>query len=529
MSDESERAAAPWRLQAWTAGVLVLLPWLFCGYTGQVWEDFLITWRHSANLAAGAGLGYYPHEPLHGFTSPVNVLLPALFAWATGAASYAVPHLLYTCVAVAALAAGGVVAVRTLWAAVSAEARAGLWLFAPWLALCVKVTAFTVNGQEAGFWVAGLALAYAAAVRGHAAAWLPAGCGWGLLLWTRPDSPVHIAVLGLGAWALARGARRAEFLGLVRAAAVCTAVYLPWFAWAWWYFGTPVPHTVLAKAGAYGGVVWNADPAWLAGLVAGWLALPFLPVYAEAGGWPVWLTGSLAVLGGLALLALAKPGRAARLAGIGLLGSLAYLVFLDLRDFVFPWYGVPPAFFAAVALAQTPWSRGEGRPGVGARVVVPAVGLALLACAFAGSLVQLRAQQRLVEDGVRTVVGRVLAEHVRPGERVLLEPIGYIGYHANVRLLDYPGLVSPEVVAARRGQVRGLVPLIGILRPEWIVLRPAERSVLLEAGFLRDYRDFAAVSRQREIDAVAFLPGRDFLLSDAAFHILRRADLPPAP
>src|SRR5262249_19711036 len=53
-------------------------------YTGHIWEDYLITFRFSKNLVEGNGLVYNLGERLHGFTSPLGVLLPALGYWLTG-------------------------------------------------------------------------------------------------------------------------------------------------------------------------------------------------------------------------------------------------------------------------------------------------------------------------------------------------------------------------------------------------------------------------------------------------------------
>src|SRR5438105_896963 len=69
----------------------VILPVGFVLYTNQIWEDFLIVYRHSENLANGHGLVYTVGERVHGYTSPLGALLPALFAWITQARSFAVP------------------------------------------------------------------------------------------------------------------------------------------------------------------------------------------------------------------------------------------------------------------------------------------------------------------------------------------------------------------------------------------------------------------------------------------------------
>src|SRR5436190_21749578 len=58
------------------AACLVCLGYTF--YTNQTWEDSLITLRHGENLLKGEGLTYNPGTRVHGFTSPINVLLLTL-------------------------------------------------------------------------------------------------------------------------------------------------------------------------------------------------------------------------------------------------------------------------------------------------------------------------------------------------------------------------------------------------------------------------------------------------------------------
>jgi hypothetical protein len=43
-------------------------------------------------------------------------------------------------------------------------------------------------------------------------------------------------------------ARRVALLSLIKSATVCLMVYGPRIAWAWWYYGSPIPHTIIAKA-----------------------------------------------------------------------------------------------------------------------------------------------------------------------------------------------------------------------------------------------------------------------------------------
>ncbi len=50
----------------------------FWAYTDRTWEDALITVLHSENFASGLGLTHHHpgFPPVHGFTSPLSVLIP---------------------------------------------------------------------------------------------------------------------------------------------------------------------------------------------------------------------------------------------------------------------------------------------------------------------------------------------------------------------------------------------------------------------------------------------------------------------
>src|ERR1019366_512048 len=62
-----------------------------------------------------------------------------------------------------------------------------------------------------------------------------------------------------------------------------------------------------------------------------------------------------------------------------------------------------------------------------------------------------RVEMRITEAMVRRPIGEWLKEHaLAPNETVFLEPLGFIGYYSNLKMLDFPGLGSPEMVAARK-------------------------------------------------------------------------------
>src|SRR5688572_12841198 len=72
------------RVSWWIAAAAVAVSLGFAAFTGHMWEDYLITFRASLNLATGNGLVFQPGERVHSFTSPLGTLLPALFALVGG-------------------------------------------------------------------------------------------------------------------------------------------------------------------------------------------------------------------------------------------------------------------------------------------------------------------------------------------------------------------------------------------------------------------------------------------------------------
>jgi hypothetical protein len=64
-----------------------------------------------------------------------------------------------------------------------------------------------------------------------------------------------------------------------------------------------------------------------------------------------------------------------------------------------------------------------------------------------------------------------LRQLVRPGDRVLLEPIGMIGYYAPVTVIDEVGLVTPRVAKRRLEGPGWYADIVTQERPQWLVVR----------------------------------------------------------
>ena len=517
------------RLPVLAAALAVVACLGFALFTGHIWEDYFITFRSSLNLATGHGLVYQPGERVHSFTSPLGTLLPALFAVGGGDAT---ARALWCFRLVSAAALGG-----ALWLGARTMLRDGLTPFAVgaaaalW-ALDAKTIDFAINGQEAALLIFFVVLTWHALVTGASAWRVALGCAG--LQWTRPDGGVFFAALAV-AW-LAFGAgpgRRARLRTLVSAVALGLALYLPWLIFAWAYYGSPVPHTILAKVSHYGsGELVRAWVLYPWRLLFGHTALHdlFRPAYFYFGGWPGALAGVSRLLAVGAALPWAWPAvrPAGRVAAAAFFLGGFYVEYIPRSPWYYPaWQAL--AFLAWAFLLDAAWrvsSRAQSPVRVLAGSLVALQAALLLAVAW-----QMRAQQSIIEDGQRTVIGRWLRAHAAPGERVYLEPLGYIGFFSGLKMLDYPGLAAPEVVAARRAGAKPHAQLIAALRPDWLVLRPDQvGGVNVEQPRLLvdDYRLARVFDVRAALDAVAVLPGRGYLEFDAQYFVFARAGAPGA-
>jgi hypothetical protein len=360
--------------------------------------------------------------------------------------------------------------------------------------------------------------------------------------------------------------RREVFRALLKMALVAGLLYAPWFGFAWWYYGSPIPHTVIAKSAMGWG--YEANMTLLERIVKApiWM---FDPICAMVGGWPDWLLRPTRAAGvaGFFLWALPLGGP---LGNLGRRASFVYAVLVCYLDSVvgFFWYMPPAALCLSLALACAFYTaprlaglllgaayvglvlQGEGRliPGhrmqnvialslaalaITWRVPKRAAGLALtlvLLCTLGTiatlSTIQLRVQQQVVEWGNRRQIGEWLQSNAGPNQTIYLECLGYIGYFSNGRMLDYPGLVSPAVVKARKETGLEQIGLIPMLQPDWLVLRPNEYRAARTLDFVkRHYREIKVFDVGNRLeDSYSWLPGMGYLKCDSRFTVLRRVD-----
>lgn len=531
--------------------MLLALGWAL--YTQHAWEDYFITYRASRNLATGQGLTFTAGERVHSFTSPLGVLLPAAASLLTGNKSDTAALWIFRLMGAAALA-GTVVILQRIGRQLTAAGIVG-GLLAAVILSDAKILDFTINGMETPFLLLFLAWMLWAFFTMPERQWLHLGLAWAGLQWTRPDAFVYIGALAAGVLLFRPTVQSwRERLGWLRGfmgAGLCTIVlYLPWLAWAWIYYGTPVPHTITAKGLFLPKVSPELLVEWLITfprkIIADHsiLAGTFMPAYSFNTGWPAkaselsfWLA-----LAAIALWIFPKVRWEARVASFAAAAGQFYLH--SFVSFPIPWYLPPVTLLAFVALVLV-WGQlwQATNSATGARLSRAALsggaGLFFLGAASLslGTAYQLHWQQKIIEEGQRKVIGEWLRKSAATGhDTVFLEPLGYIGFYSNLKMLDYPGLCSPEVVAARRRASSPSYPycwseLIMDLHPAWLVLRGHE----VEAIRARDpevlgrfYESPRIFDVRPQIGAIRFLPGRGYLMNDAYFEVYRRkSEFPP--
>jgi len=513
------------------------VPIVYVMVTHHVWEDFLITFRHSQNLVEGRGLVYQPGERVQGFTSPMNTLLPAAFYWFVGGSDYSRALNLYRVVSLLAYVGGGWVILRLMLIDRGADRWSPL-VFILLYTTEAKTVAYTMNGQETAFMVAFLCLGFAAIYRGPGKFWRLLALGWTGLLYTRPDAPVFIAALGVSALVFSAENQREIITGLLKAGGVAALAYLPWFAWSWWYYGQPIPNTLLAKSidtpgyllvpGNLGSIIISTLESFP--IAAGSV---FEPIYASVGGWPQpWLD-----LFGMACAVVSAfywmiPSRdhMGRLASLLFLFTAAYLSFVRVWAItaVAPWYLPSAGIFGTIALARAAVEIAKCIPGVKrspvafARVFQGCV-LAVAVVLLVTMTMEMRIQQREIEQNNRRVIGLWLHDNVKPGQTVMLEPLGYIGYYSNAHILDWPGLVAPAVVRLRREKNAVLDDIVLDLKPDWIVLRPDWTFNFLRFAYFREnYAVEHVFDVSKTLDHYSYIPGKGYLDSDSIFIVVHR-------
>ena len=227
-----------------------LIAMSFALYTNHVWDTYYMTYRSAKNLTTGHGLVFTPGERIHTFTSPLNVLIPALLSMITGNSSDKLVLWLYRVLCCFALSITAVLLFKI--ARKSSLGSLPTVLLIGMFGMEAKIISFSLNGQETAFMMLFLALTLYALIASSSSTGMLLGVAWAGLMWTRLDSLVYIGGLALGFLifhkSLPLAKSRRDLLKIfLYAGVVTTVLYLPWFVWTWYYYGSPIPHAFIAE------------------------------------------------------------------------------------------------------------------------------------------------------------------------------------------------------------------------------------------------------------------------------------------
>ncbi|MFA5356818.1 MAG: hypothetical protein WC301_05390 [Candidatus Omnitrophota bacterium] len=481
---------------------------LFALYTSQAWDDFFITLRYSKNLAEGKGAVYNTGERVYGFTSPLEMLLLSFSYLITGKSSYLPALWIYRLISIAAFIAAGILLLLSIPDNGKKKSPAAYLLAALYL-LETKSIVFSASGMESAFTLLFISLFIFLASRDLLGNWIGCGISWAGLLFARPDGCVYIFCLSLGYLIFSATPRKKTFIALLKAAFVCALLYLPWFIWAWSYYGSPIPNTVLAKAR----LIMFRPPLSILNCIFG-------PVYIYFGGWPIWINMFTASLGLLAAFYWTVPSkdRVGRALSFSFLLLYIYYTFLPR----YPWYYPPVAAISLIVLVNSVFTV-KNSSKAAAAAISAAICAGMLYILLSTSL-QLRIQHKEIEKGNRMEIGLWLKENVLPGETVYLEPLGYIGYFSGSRMIDYPGLVSEKMVRLlRKDKSINFYTAIPHFDPKWILLRPYETAFMSKVPYFNyNYEFVRSFDVSKRIDSYKHIPGRPYLLYDSAFLLFKK-------
>jgi hypothetical protein len=401
-------------------------------------------------------------------------------------------------------------------------------------ALDCKTALFASNGMETGFMIFFLSLSWYAMTVGSAHPWKLLGVAWGGIMWSRPDGFVYAgalaaAMIGFKAGLASSNGRgwflRQCFYGM----GLGVLIYLPWFLWSWSYYGTPISNTIVAKGlKGFGNPVDGVGAAFLCLTTNNFF---FQSPYFNSAAWNPLFVGWGDLLWLFAAAPVVLPGMSplTRCASATFLIANFYL--LMIVPIWWPWY-VPNATWSgylAIIMAwfdldrylekRTGWLPGWKKIFSTAVLLIPQMVL------LGFVLQEMRVEQTLIELNNRKQIGLWLGRNSSPGETVFLECVGYIGYYSQLKMYDFPGMTSPEMVAARRTlHSDGCGLLIAYLHPDWLVLRPDEINLLSVDQTLwleLNYKPVKVFDVSQAV-AAANIEGRNILGTDKTFVVFHR-------
>jgi hypothetical protein len=414
--------------------------------THLTFEDALITFRYAENVASGNGFVYNTNERVLGTTTPLwtLVLAGAKFAGADLFSASKILSILFdtiTCLLIVSIMYPFSVRIAALWAVFFATSPA--------------IIPVTISGMETSLLLCTMSVALLGYMRKN----IFFGIGLALTILTRIDGVLYATVFaGIGIlqdrkWTLRQ---------LVITCLCC----LPWYVFSFMYFGGVLPQSFLAKKAVYH-LDLNTSAAPLISTFT-----PFL----DSHPLKILINSAMLILLGTGMTLLIR--RKSVFLPAGIFALLYSVILMFSRIIIFTWYLIPPIFFSYILLAVAiDWYIEKVQRNILNRVLHKALLPLLLFAIFLSNIFLVRgkienySQLQEFEKDVRQTIGVWLKDNAKPGSKIFLEPIGYIGYFAGpeLNIQDEIGLVTPMAAENRSVDVNWYIKTIRALKPDYIV------------------------------------------------------------
>lgn len=432
-------------------------------YGPRTVDDAFISFRYARNIADGVGFVFNRGEHVLGTTTPLFTLVLSLFCWMGVDLSLAAWWFS------SLLDVGTTLLIyRIIWRCTGSilAAALGAILFA----VSSGSIIFAGGGMESSLFVFGVTLSMSFFLDQHFN-WAATTAAFAAL--TRPEGVLLLLVMG------------ALYIFLYhqmpwRMIGISLLIGLPWLLFATLYFGSPLPHAMIAKRSTY--------------------ALPPLTALRSLLDYLVDYTFPLA---GVALVRSLKYGCLIMMFLLAVVTELSRKKQLYQQTFVALWL-FPALYLALYAVANPPVWEWYALPIVvpaiiltssglfyGMRValrslgitvrILPGIFVALLMIVGSAGAVEIRhtlsTDVRIGRELIYKAIAQQLSHHVSIQTKVAAPEIGALGYYLPTAvILDTQGLVSPISIRHQQmmqgeGMVNGSVPLSLIVEelPEFIV------------------------------------------------------------
>jgi hypothetical protein len=507
-----------------------LVTLLFALYTDHRWEDWYITFKASKNLALGNGLVYTIGERVHTFTSPIGTLIPAFLSYISGNKNDEFVIWSFRVISSISLSLSGLILFRLTQKLNFSKILSYLLLAAIFTHLLI--VDFSINGMETAFMLLFLSMFISLMIVEEKNHLIKLALVMAALMYTRPDSFVYFGSIALGFFIFnpktSFSKTRIDFvLTLLKAGAISIAIYLPWIVFTSIYYGSPIPHTITAKAltnnysALYLLIELIKTPYYIAWGYSTLVSSVFSPPYWFLSDWPNVhvFSKTLAFVPALYFL-LPKGSKNARAISFGICLMIFYLLKISGQG-AMPWYlpnvALPIIVVFFIIIHHHYNSLRLNLYGLSAVLIT--FNIFIL---FTGAK-SLKAQQNIVEFGNRKQIGLWLKEHSQKNESVFLECLGYIGYYSELKTYDFPGMSSPEVVQSRKKlNTDDYAALINDLNPDWLVLRPSEAFDIETQDQDMFTKKYYLAKRFDVSDSIPKILGDGYIKCDAVFNVYRK-------